>query len=99
MVRLSFLLFICFVASKVFSQKSMVLSWEIQHPITLEWFPLGERGSVQEALIKQGVLPDPFYGENEKEFQWIEAHQWHLRSRFFLTEELYNASEIGRAHV
>ena len=95
MVRLSFLLFICFVASKVFSQKSMVLSWEIQHPITLEWFPLGERGSVQEALIKQGVLPDPFYGENEKECQWIEEHQWHFRSRFFLTEELYNASEVS----
>ena len=94
MVRIGFLLFICFIAINVRSQKSLVLSWEIQHPISKEWFPLGERGSVQEALCQQGILPDPFYGENEKLYQWIEDHQWHLRSRFFLTESLFNASEV-----
>jgi beta-mannosidase len=94
MVRIGFLLFICFIAINVRSQNSLVLSWEIQHPISQEWFPLGERGSVQEALYQQGILPDPFYGENEKLYQWIEEHQWHLRSRFFLTESLFNAAEI-----
>ena len=94
MVRLGFLLFICFIAINARSQKSLVLSWEIQHPISKEWFPLGERGSVQEALFQQGILPDPFYGENEKLYQWIEDHQWHLRSRFFLTESLFNAAEV-----
>ena len=94
MVRKGFLLFICFIAIKVCSQKPMVLSWEIQHPISKEWFPLGERGSVQEALCRQGILPDPFYGENEKLYQWIEEHQWHLRSRFFLTEDMFNATEV-----
>ncbi|MEY4128095.1 MAG: hypothetical protein RL737_2284 [Bacteroidota bacterium] len=94
MVRKGFLLFICFIAINVSSQKSLVLSWEIQHPISKEWFPLGERGSVQEALCQQGILPDPFYGENEKLYQWIEEHQWHLRSRFFLTEDMFNATEV-----
>ena len=94
MVRLGFLLFICFIGINVTSQKSLVLSWEIQHPISKEWFPLGERGSVQEALYQQGILPDPFYGENEKLYQWIEEHQWHLRSRFFLTEDMFNATEV-----
>jgi beta-mannosidase len=94
MVRIGFLLFICFIAINVRSQKSLVISWEIQHPISKEWFPLGERGSVQEALYQQGILPDPFYGENEKLYQWIEDHQWHLRSRFFLSEEMFNATEV-----
>jgi beta-mannosidase len=94
MVRLGFLLFICFIGINVTSQKSLVLSWEIQHPITLQWFPLGERGSVQEALCQQGILPDPFYGENEKLYQWIEEHQWNVRSRFFLSEEMFNATEV-----
>ena len=94
MVRIGFLLFICFIAINVRSQKSLVLSWEIQHPISKEWFPLGERGSVQEALFQQGILPDPFYGENEKLYQWVEEHQWHFRSRFFLTESLFNAAEV-----
>ena len=45
-------------------------------------------------MYQQGILPDPFYGENEKLYQWIEDHQWHLRSRFFLTESLFNAAEV-----
>ncbi|MFM1809927.1 MAG: hypothetical protein RLZZ382_1152 [Bacteroidota bacterium] len=94
MVRLGFLLFICFIAINARSQKSLILSWEIQHPISKEWVPLGDRGSVQEALYQQGILPDPFYGENEKLYQWIEEHQWHLRSRFFLTEDMFNATEV-----
>lgn len=71
-----------------------VLLWEVQHPINKQWFPLGERGSVQEALITNGLLPDPFYGENEKLFQWIEDHQWKMRSRFFLTEEMFSAKDV-----
>ena len=94
MVRKGFLLFLCFIAINVRSQKSLVLTWEIQHPITQQWFPLGERGSVQEALYQQGILPDPFYGENEKLYQWIEEHQWHVRSRFFLSEALFNAAQV-----
>jgi len=94
MVRKGFLLFLCFIAINVRSQKSLVLTWEIQHPLTKQWFSLGERGSVQEALSQQGILPDPFYGENEKLFQWIEEYQWHLRSRFFLTEALFNAAQV-----
>jgi beta-mannosidase len=94
MVRKGFLLFLCFIALNVRSQKSLVLTWEIQHPITQQWFPLGERGSVQEALYQQGILPDPFYGENEKLYQWIEEHQWRFRSRFFLTEALFNATQV-----
>ena len=94
MVRKGFILFLCFIAINVRSQKSLILTWEIQHPITQQWFPLGERGSVQEALYEQGILPDPFYGENEKLYQWIEEHEWRLRSRFFLTEALFNAAQV-----
>ena len=94
MVRKGGLLFLCFIAINVRSQKSLVLTWEIQHPITQQWFPLGERGSVQEALYQQGILPDPFYGENEKLYQWIEEYQWHVRSRFFLSEALFNATQV-----
>lgn len=94
MVRKGFLLFLCFIAINARSQKSLVLTWEIQHPVTKQWFPLGERGSVQEALFQQGMLPDPFYGENEKFYHWIEEHEWRLRSRFFLTEALFNAAQV-----
>ena len=62
------------------------LSWKVQHPVSKKWVLLGEKGSVQEALIAANLLPDPFVGMNEDKFTWIENYQWTLESEFSLTE-------------
>ena len=81
-----YLLIIMLAISQIgFGQKK--LSWSILHPIKKEWIELGEKGSVQEALIATGELPDPFYGMNENKFGWIEDHQWEFKSIFFLEKE------------
>ena len=72
----------------------MLLEWEIQHPVDKNWITLGVRGSVQEALLQQGLLPDPFQGTNEEAYQWIEDHIWNFKSRFFLSEAMFNAKEV-----
>jgi beta-mannosidase len=86
----SFLLFF-----GVFTKAQIVLDWEVFHPLKKEWFPFGVRGFVQEFLIKTKELPDPFYGENEALFQWVEEEQWHFRAQFFLNENFYNAQELN----
>ncbi len=73
-----------------FAQET-ILNWKILHPIKKTWIELGEKGSVQEALIVSGELPDPYYGLNEKKFDWIENYQWEFISRFYLSENQYNA--------
>jgi beta-mannosidase len=55
---------------------SQELTWKIQDPRTQKWISLGTKGSVQEAYINSGLLPDPFVGENEKLFAWIENYDW-----------------------
>ena len=70
-----------------FANAQKVLTWSILHPIKKEWIELGEKGSVQEALISSGELPDPFVGLNENKFGWIEDHQWEFKSMFFLEKE------------
>lgn len=55
------------------------LEWSFLHPIKKEWLELGTHGSVQEALIATGELPDPFYGTNEEKFGWIENHLWEFK--------------------
>lgn len=81
-----YLLIIMLAISQIgFGQKK--LSWSILHPIKKEWIELGEKGSVQEALIATVELPDPFYGMNENKFGWIEDHQWEFKSIFFLEKE------------
>ena len=56
-ILLSFLLII---SSAVNAQSE--LTWNIFHPVKKVWIELGAKGSVQEALIDLGELPDPFYG-------------------------------------
>ena len=67
--------------------ESTILTWSFLHPLKKKWLDLGEKGSVQEALIDSGELPDPFYGTNENKFGWLEEHVWEFKSIFFLTEE------------
>lgn len=85
-----FSLFLLMVNFYTFSQTS-ILSWKILHPITKNWIDLGTKGTVQEALIQNGELPDPYVGMNEKKFDWIENYKWEFASRFYLTEQQYNS--------
>ncbi|TSJ47662.1 glycoside hydrolase family 2 protein [Fluviicola chungangensis] len=84
MVRIGLFVAVIFLTNQVIGQK--ILSWKVQHPVSKAWYVLGEKGSVQEALIAANQLPDPFVGMNESQFNWIENYQWTLESEFFLRE-------------
>lgn len=76
--------------SVIFSLSSLsihaqhTLSWEFTHAVSGKKIHLGEKGTVQEKLIESGELPDPFYGENENKFGWIEKHEWTFESELRL---------------
>ncbi len=70
------------------------LTWNIFHPVKNQWIELGEKGSVQEALIATGELPDPFVGMNEDKFAWIEDYQWEFKSIFVLSEKEFASDFI-----
>jgi beta-mannosidase len=75
-------IFLIFMMNSFSFNSQVILNWEIKHARTKEWIPLGEKGSVQEALIQSGELPDPFYGKNEELFTWIEDYCWEFKSEF-----------------
>ena len=76
------------------AQSQTILSWSYKNPKTKEWKAFGEKGSVQEVLFQSGELPDPFYGENEALYQWVEDYEWELQSQFYLTEQQFLAKDI-----
>ena len=43
-------------------------------------------GVVQMYLLRQGVIPDPFYGTNEDSIQWIEREDWVYETAFDLPD-------------
>ena len=87
-----FLLLFILCLSPVAAQ--VTLDWELYHPVKKQWLKFGQAGTVQEFLWHSGELPDPFYGENEAQYQWIEQEHWVFRSQFFLEEKFFNAKTL-----
>ncbi len=85
------LFILCWMTFDMGMAQDITLDWRFIHPRTNDWIELGEKGSVQEALMAIGELPDPFYGVNEKKFNWVEEHYWEFRSIVFL-----DSSQIDR---
>jgi len=79
--------FLIMIMTGVQTIAQQTLEWSFFHPIREEWMELGTKGSVQEALIRSGELPDPFYGMNEEKFAWLEDYEWKLKSIFFVDSD------------
>lgn len=79
--------------------KEVILSnenWQFRKKGTEKWFPASLPGCVHRDLYKNGLIPDPFFGLNEKELQWIEKEDWEYKTEFEPGEEIKscNACEI-----
>ncbi|MFN8394262.1 MAG: glycoside hydrolase family 2 protein [Bacteroidia bacterium] len=59
-----------------------------------EWLPATVPGTVHTDLFAAKLIPDPYYGNNEADLQWIEQLDWDYRKTFRLTEQ-----QIQRSHA
>ena len=47
-----------------------------------DWHPAQVPGVVQTDLLKDGLIPDPFYQDNDTRLQWIGLTDWEYRTTF-----------------
>jgi beta-mannosidase len=47
-----------------------------------DWHPAQVPGVVQTDLLKDGMIPDPFYQDNDTRLQWIGLTDWEYRTTF-----------------
>ncbi|WP_068618148.1 beta-mannosidase [Paenibacillus tuaregi] len=59
-----------------------------------EWHPAVVPGCVHTDLLRNGLIPDPFYGTNEHNLQWIDKKDWEYQSEFEVDPELIQLSRI-----
>jgi beta-mannosidase len=52
------------------------------HPETTTWHATTVPGVVHTDLERAGLIPDPFFGDNEKRLQWIELTDWEYTCDF-----------------
>lgn len=69
-------------------------TWEFWHPEQSRWFSASIPGCIHTDLLRHRLIPDPFFGENEKQLQWIERLDWKYRTAFELGADVRAAAEI-----
>ncbi len=66
-----------------FSTRSQeVLQWQLHYKD--KTINAGTKGSVQEVLMKNFILPNPFYGKNEELYLPLEQQEWSFSTSYFL---------------
>lgn len=68
--------------------------WEFSQSGTGKWMTGAVPGTVHQDLIRHELLPDPFYGTNEKKIQWVENEDWEYRTSFVVSEEQLKRDDV-----
>ncbi|HEX6915408.1 MAG TPA: hypothetical protein VF145_09210, partial [Chitinophagaceae bacterium] len=64
-------------------QISLDTDWQFRVAGSKDWYPAEVPGTVHTDLIRNGLIPDPFFGTNEDSVQWVEKQTWEYRYFFF----------------
>ncbi|RUT31741.1 glycoside hydrolase family 2 protein [Paenibacillus zeisoli] len=70
-------------------------NWTFKACDEQQWLPAVVPGCVHTDLLRNGLIPDPFYGTNEHDLQWIDKKDWEYRSEFEVGPELQQLSRIN----
>jgi beta-mannosidase len=75
-----------------------------QLPLTSHWtfreetkslsYPASVPGCVHTDLLRNGLIPDPFFGLHEKELQWIGEKDWIYQTTFDVPAEFLNEEKV-----
>jgi beta-mannosidase len=85
-----FFLFIQFIAiAQVIEKNLNTLSWQFTKQSEAKWNKAIVPGTVHTDLFNNKLIPDPFYGTNEKQLQWIENENWEYKSTLKISKQEY----------
>lgn len=70
-------------------------NWSFKKISDSNWLPAKVPGTVHTDLYNNKIIPNPFFGKNEKDLQWIENETWEYQTSFKISkEELKNQNTI-----
>ena len=54
-----------------------------------QWLPAEVPGSIHLDLMRNKMIPDPFYRDNEAKVQWVETVDWEYQTKFDVSKDLF----------
>lgn len=69
-------------------------SWRFRDCSEKNWLPARVPGCVHTDLMAAGKVPDPFWGDNEAQLQWIEERDWEYQTTFSVPKELLQEDQV-----
>ena len=95
--QISLLLFCCSIVTLAQNTNRNLSSekWSFKKTSDSNWIAAKVPGTVHTDLYSNKMIPDPFFGSNEKELQWIENEDWEYQTTFSISKaELFNQNAI-----
>ncbi|MCQ4086900.1 glycoside hydrolase family 2 protein [Saccharibacillus sp. JS10] len=68
--------------------------WNFSSAVQQDWLPAVVPGCVHSDLYRNAKIPDPYYGTNEHDLQWIDKQDWIYESVFTVPSELMSQENI-----
>jgi len=70
-------------------------NWNFKKQSDSNWLSAKVPGTVHTDLYNNKIIPNPFFGNNEKDLQWIENETWQYQTSFKISkEELKNQNTV-----
>ena len=84
------------------AKQSILLNqgWQFRQVTNLQgiahdhWLPAKVPGDVHLDLLRNKLIPEPFYRDNENKLQWIENADWEYRTTIPVSEKLLHRQNI-----
>lgn len=74
--------------------KSLQHNWFYRSPDQNEWTPCSIPGFIHKILFEQGLIPEPYYAQNESTLQWISEKDWIFKCIFDVDSSLLLRKKI-----
>jgi beta-mannosidase len=87
---LSVILPLCLVAcnqERPATDRPLAINWEFKKSSDTVWLSARVPGSVQQDLLRNDIIPDPFVSTNADSIVWVETENWDYRGTFKVTEQ------------
>ena len=79
------LFFSCLVIAQTSYRNLSAENWSFNKQNDSRKYKATIPGTVHTDLFENKLIPDPFFGANEKELQWIENENWEYETNFYIS--------------